>query len=293
MILEPGRHRTEMPNGIVSITDFGKKKSVILNREKRRATVLELTGATPGQGSNYFGRMQAHLRTGESKSNGRIETLGNRQMDGRRVVGYRMTTPGQTTVLWGIEEPGQPVRIEFSSEMMPKTKIIMTDFEFNAELDESLFSVEVPSGYEIRSASMDRSPVEEKDLLEALRLHCELSDGAFPETLPMKAQTVQTLLKTLGVKPGSRPDEKAFKKLMQQATTLGRGLAGFPAQLPPEADAHYAGKGVKLGSSETPIFWYRPATDKTYRLVYADLSVREANTPPSVPNAQSLRGPSE
>jgi hypothetical protein len=203
-----------------------------------------------------------------------------------------MTTPGQTTVLWGIEETGEPVRIEFSSEMMPKTKIIMTEFEFNLELDESLFSVEVPAGYEIRSASVDRSPIEEKDLLAALRLHCELSEGAFPDALPVKAQTVQALLKALGVKPGSRPNDKQFKELMQRATTIGRGLAGFPAQLPPEADAHYAGKGVKLGDSGAPVFWYRPSGGKAYRVVYADLAVREVTSPPRVTNARPLRNPS-
>jgi hypothetical protein len=31
----------------------------------------------------------------------------------------------------------------------------------------------------------------------------------------------------------------------------------FANQLPPSADAHYAGKGVLLGAADTPIFWYR------------------------------------
>ena len=60
----------------------------------------------------------------------------------------------------------------------------------------------------------------------------------------------------------------------------------MPTSLPPEADAHYAGKGVSLGAADTPIFWYRPKDAKTYRVIYADLSVRDADTPPSVPVAQ-------
>ena len=58
------------------------------------------------------------------------------------------------------------------------------------------------------------------------------------------------------------------------------------ASLPPEADAHYAGRGVSLGAADTPIFWYRPKDAKTYRVIYADLSVRDADTPPSVPVVQ-------
>ena len=60
----------------------------------------------------------------------------------------------------------------------------------------------------------------------------------------------------------------------------------FVDSLPPKADAHYAGKGVSLGAADTPIFWYRPKDAKKYRVIYADLSVREADTPPSVPDAQ-------
>ena len=33
--------------------------------------------------------------------------------------------------------------------------------------------------------------------------------------------------------------------------------------LPPEADAHYAGKGVSLGAADKPIFWYRPKDGKS------------------------------
>ena len=66
----------------------------------------------------------------------------------------------------------------------------------------------------------------------------------------------------------------------------------FVDSLPPEADAHYAGKGVSLGAADTPIFWYRPKDSKKYRVIYADLSVREADTPPNVPDAQPVPAPS-
>ena len=37
--------------------------------------------------------------------------------------------------------------------------------------------------------------------------------------------------------------------------------------------------------ADRPIFWYRPEDGKTYRVVYADLSVRDANAPPPMPAA--------
>ena len=62
---------------------------------------------------------------------------------------------------------------------------------------------------------------------------------------------------------------------------MTRGL-GFVVELPREANAHYAGKGVSLGAPGMPIFWYRPKDAKKYRVIYADLSVREADAPPNV-----------
>ncbi|MCU0913161.1 MAG: hypothetical protein MUC88_01190 [Planctomycetes bacterium] len=36
---------------------------------------------------------------------------------------------------------------------------------------------------------------------------------------------------------------------------------------------HYRGQGVKLGTPDTPIFWYQPPGSTTRRVIYADLSV--------------------
>jgi hypothetical protein len=58
-----------------------------------------------------------------------------------------------------------------------------------------------------------------------------------------------------------------------------------------DADAHYAGKGVSLGAADRPIFWYRPKDAKNYRVIFADLTVREATTPPNVPDAQPVPAP--
>ena len=72
---------------------------------------------------------------------------------------------------------------------------------------------------------------------------------------------------------------------MDAQERVQRGVM-FANELPPSADAHYVGKGVSLGAADTPIFWYRPNDAKKYRVIYADLSVRDADAPPSVPKAQ-------
>ena len=66
---------------------------------------------------------------------------------------------------------------------------------------------------------------------------------------------------------------------------IARGLGLFVQQLPADSDCHYAGKDVKYGDANTPIFWYRPEGSKTYRVIYGDLSVRDMSIDQLPPTA--------
>jgi hypothetical protein len=66
------------------------------------------------------------------------------------------------------------------------------------------------------------------------------------------------------------------QKLMQGVT--------FYMMLKPENDPHYVGGGVKLGTPDCPILWYKPTGADKYHVIYADLSVKEL----SAEEAQAL-----
>ena len=53
-----------------------------------------------------------------------------------------------------------------------------------------------------------------------------------------------------------------------------RGVT-FYMMLKPENDPHYVGGGVTLGTPDRPILWYKPTGAEKYRVIYADLSVKE------------------
>jgi len=125
-----------------------------------------------------------------------------------------------------------------------------------------------------------------KDLTELT----DLNGGAFPDSLDMRPM-MQIVAEKFVPGMGDKPNEEQMQAMVEAQTKLQRGLM-FALVLPPEADAHYAGKGVSLGAADKPIFWYRPKDAKKYRVIYADLSVRDADTPPSVPNAQPVPAPS-
>ena len=81
------------------------------------------------------------------------ESLGEKEIDGRRVIGFRFTHPRLYRMvmnLWGDPKTGLPVRIETTmASPTSNVKVTMSDFVFNADMDESLFSVEPPAGYKV------------------------------------------------------------------------------------------------------------------------------------------------
>jgi hypothetical protein len=129
----------------------------------------------------------------------------------------------------------------------------------------------------------------EKSLIDTLRYYSELSGGPFPDSLDVDGLR-RVLEKKFGLEEGQDPSAKQMQEIFEPMLKFQPGVA-FTVSLPPDADAHYAGKGVSLDAADRPIFWYRPKDAKQYRVIYADLSTREADTPPSVPDAQPVPGP--
>jgi outer membrane lipoprotein-sorting protein len=78
---------------------------------------------------------------------------------------------------------------------------------------------------------------------------------------PFTQKQIQKQMKT------TTPDMQNMQKQMQGVT--------FYMMLKPQNDAHYVGGGVKLGTPDRPICWYKPTGAQKYRVIYADLSVKD------------------
>jgi len=50
----------------------------------------------------------------------------------------------------------------------------------------------------------------------------------------------------------------------------------------PNSSLIYVGKGTTYGDHDTAVFWYKPKDSDNYRVIYADLSVKEV-TPDQLP----------
>ena len=114
--------------------------------------------------------------------------LGEKEIDGQCVVGFHIEIRGVDMNLWGDPKTGQPVRVEMTWGMDGNMRAAMSDFVFNADMDESLFSVEPPAGYAVQYQKVDASPDKEKDLIEMFREYAKLT-GAFPDSLDFMTAT--------------------------------------------------------------------------------------------------------
>lgn len=288
--LEPNHLRQELINGYINISDWAVGKMVGLDVEKKQATVFNMTNLSDeakkqmGEG-NQFEMIRQALRTATSDQNSKVISLGEKQIEGRKVLGFRFETPGMPLTVWADPTTELPVQIESTMAGPPKTEVVMTNYEFNIELDESLFSVEIPEGYTVTEANVDASPASEKDLLTSFRICCELSDGEFPTGLDSVsiAKYATKYVLSLGIDQEKGPTGEQ----LQDVVKLSRGFQ-FVIMLPKEADVHYAGANTKQGDAERAILWYKPAGSEKYRVVYADLTVRESDESPKVDGAVKM-----
>jgi len=218
------------------------------------------------------------------------ELLGEREMDGRRVLEFVVTEEATRMTAWVDAETWDLVRVE--AEMGPGVRVVMTDFQFNVDLDDALFSLAPPEGYTRLGFRPDLSEPNEQDLIRLLRFWAKRDrDSLFPLTLDQAKLTKAAVEMARAAKPATPPDQLTEEEINQFVSQVAREImfvtrgTMFAAQMKAENDWHYAGAGVQLGAAATPICWWRPDGSETYRVVYGDLSVEDV-APEEVPSAQ-------
>ncbi len=240
------------------------------------------------------------VREGSSSPGEKVESLGKKEIDGQTVVGFRTHSNLADQAFWADPQTARLVRVEVDYAG-GSGHGVMSNFRYDMELDPSLFSLEPPAGYTVNNTEA-KMPVED-DLVNTLRLIAEHNDGTFPAAIGLSNKEFQQaiqeaskseaekfvktpegakLLKDLQAQYGKDKDGfmkawmKAMMPLNQKLTQKYMHGMMFYSMLTSQNDSHYAGKDVKLGTPDRPIFWYKPTGAEKYRVIYADLSVKEA-----------------
>ena len=165
-----------------------------------------------------------------------------------------------------------------------KEKVVWSDFVWNPELDESVFSLEPPEDYSIEELTYDVGGTDERGLIDAFAFWAEMSEGSFPTNINefSDPNKIKPMLIEKFDRDGDPKEE--FDQAMKQMHTVLKGL-WFAQKIKVENNWYYAGENVMLGDAETPICWWRIEDSDNYRVIYGDLGIDDVspeNLPKSV-----------
>ena len=260
---------------VIVIVDYDTSQMLQLIPKQKTAILIELKDIPETEKpENVLEEMRNIITELQNDPNVSVEPLGEKEIDGQIAIGFRATGPDGETTVWANPETALPIRMEQQWRQM---QFVCTNFEFDVELDESLFSMEIPEGYSaLPKAELPIASSTEQDLIEGLRIYAEIIlDDVFPNEFigPEYLDDVK--------KNREKFAQMSKKQGLDLALKLQRGYI-FTQLLKAENDWQYVGKGVKLGDKESPVCWYRPKDSETYRVIYGDLSVKDV-TPENLP----------
>jgi len=284
----------------VEVADSANWQELVLIPAKKKAVVYHQRNSYQSEGPFvwYLQQLKEHP----------VEWIGQKDTQSGQVNIFRVTLDQLWTVdhltydywidtetkqLVALHNPGADI---FDIEKNPPTENppdegwiwgggggVYHDINFNAELDESLFSMEIPQDYTVEHVNPPQ--VTEQELIGYIGVLAELNDGVFTDQIksPGAAFTEFTVTKhkEIAQKPKNErtPIEQKFLDTEMHFANKGVSPTFFLYSNTVEDTFMYVGKGVTLGDKDKHriVCWYQLKSTNKYRAVYGDLSVRDVD----------------
>ena len=277
---EPGLVRQEMtkPERAINVINSKEGRVLSLSPKEKKAILIDMAGMPEGMTNKQ--KDQDYLRQLKDLVEKSQTALGEKEIGGKKAKGYKVKRKGQAFDIWVDARTGDLLEMEM--RMLPaKMVVTMSDFEFDKPLDDELFSVEVPEGYEVvREMKLHENEASAEDMAGALRIWAKMRGGSFPDAI-----TRQEMVKDMQA-AGKPPSEEVAMRFGELA------MSTFFLVANPERKCCYAGKGVKSGDAKTAIFWFLPKDAETYKVIYGDLSIKDV-AEEDLPEAPKEEKPAE
>ena len=309
-LLEPAWMRQEVmkEEKVMGIQIMNHREGVMLSLmpEQKRAFRIDVSNMPESQ------RQGSIIESFKKLPEDVAEFIGEETLNGDATLKYKYRLQGSSyQTVWLNPESKMPVKILMTDHADPaksKMHLTITDFDWGAEVDESLFTLEIPDGYELVEQSLDLGGSSNKDLTRMMRIYVRLNDDAFPEDWNMLTITSmgKLMIKSEGTEEEKKrymtqkialvlnkpelaveadiSDKKRTELFMQLQQPLARGAVFF-ATLTETHEWHYQGKGVKLGEADKIVAWWYPKKEKscdktiegadldTAKVLYGDLRI--------------------
>jgi outer membrane lipoprotein-sorting protein len=145
-----------------------------------------------------------------------------------------------------------------------KTEIVMDEFQWDAELNPSMFEPNIPADYSLLTEVRMPSP-DEGQMIKGLRLFAEISGGRYPSSLA--SMTVQEeFRKALEENYSGKPPREVIEKGM----SINSISAFYTKLLEENKELEYYGDKVTVEDTDTELMRWQIAEGE-YRVIYGDL----------------------
>ncbi|MFB0554745.1 MAG: outer membrane lipoprotein carrier protein LolA, partial [Phycisphaerae bacterium] len=134
---KPGHMRTTMPGDYVTVIDWTQGKGLSTLPTRKQFIEMEMSNLPHDPAQQQFNVIEK-LRTLPDRAD---EELGTREIDGRVLQGFRVTEEDVINTVWIDPQTHDLVRVETEFINAPGMNVVMTDFQFDVELEDSLFSL--------------------------------------------------------------------------------------------------------------------------------------------------------
>ncbi|OHB79327.1 MAG: hypothetical protein A2Z25_23115 [Planctomycetes bacterium RBG_16_55_9] len=251
------------------VIDFEQQRVLTIDHAKKTAVYVGLSGLPDLR--NYVERLRDMIARLQDKPDFQVENQGLQKIEGKEFLVFVAGGDNDKVTVWADPKTALPVRIEQKS---PNMLITCDNLQFDVAFDESLFSMEAPDGYMVQDAgAIDFSESSETAFIETLRIWAQIiEDGQFPDSINLEDIVKMGPKFAQGMKRAGLTEQQ----MAEVAMRWGQGLV-FIRFFKGQGQWHYAGKGVKLGDGEAPIFWYQPQGSKTWRVIYGDLRAEDVS----------------
>jgi hypothetical protein len=277
-----------------SIVDSVNLKSLTLVPQERRATLRELALAGfdsrgPFAGAlEHLGKQDLEWVGKRTTPNGEVNVFRRafkRQSDNEE-WSYDFWIDVRTKRLVAIQMPGADIydpetdaaRLNPSEKQWSTGRpacSVQHDIDFDARLDDSLFSLDPPAGYAFESEP--RARVTEAEMIEYLGAMADYNGRTFPDQ-PYSIDVDRLNEIDDKAKEDRTPAEQKLREITHQYMMANLNLmptGHFVKDHTVPGTFRYLGKGVKLGDAGRIVCWYKLKDTGTYRAVYGDLRVRD------------------
>ncbi|MBW8035392.1 MAG: hypothetical protein FVQ79_07125 [Planctomycetes bacterium] len=229
---------------ISSIADFNTGRSLLLFHHNKTAVTKKESVLSNAGVKGIFSFCSKPVENLWNLRDGTEEQLGEKEIDGQRVTGFRVFQKDKyfeyDITIWADFESGAPRLVEVMANPLEdylSVKWTMENFDLDVELDEGLFSLEVPAGYilayqeDLEKLEVDTEPsVESGKIVQMLELW---SQGKKDEAVELLVGVDWTKQIEFGREPyifsltekgyvslKPKDQQRAIKNIMAMASTM-------------------------------------------------------------------------